>query len=47
MCVDEDSTKVAINLSVADVEFLQEKAKKSARNLDDFIADIIESYIKD
>ena len=47
MCVDEESTKVAINLSVADIEFLQEKAKKSGRKLDDFIVDIIESYIKD
>ena len=47
MCVDEESTEVAINLSVADVQFLQEKANKSGRKLDDFISDIIESYIKD
>ena len=46
MCVDEESTEVAIRLSVADIEFLQEKANKSARKLEDFIADIIESYIK-
>ena len=47
MCVDEESTEVAINLSVADIEFLQEKANKSGRKLNDFISDIIESYIKD
>ncbi len=47
MCVDEESTEVAINLRVADLEFLQEKANKSGRKLDDFISDIIESYIKD
>ena len=47
MCVDQESTKVAINLSVADMEFLQEKAKKSGRKLDDFIVSIIDSYIND
>ena len=47
MCVDEESTKVAINLSVADIEFLQEKANKSGRELNEFLSDIIESYIKD
>jgi predicted DNA binding CopG/RHH family protein len=47
MCVDEESTEVAINLRVADIEFLQEKANKSGRTLDEFIADIIESYVKD
>ena len=46
MCVDQESTEVAINLSVADIEFLKEKANKSGRKLDEFIADIIESYIK-
>ncbi len=47
MCVEEESKEIGIELSVADIQFLREKANKAEITLEKYIEQILESYIKE
>ena len=47
MCVEEESKEIGIELSVADIQFLREKANKAELTLEEYIEQILEAFIKD